>query len=95
MITKLESIDELEALVKGDTILARMPDGFDGQVTFVGNLLQYGPSFIRVMKNQIRSYSGLVPERVENGKVIFSDSEIEPHDYDMNVYRELNREITA
>ncbi len=80
-VQTLERVEEVKALLKGDWVNAVLPDGFHGEICLVGNTLSYGQSFARENGDKIRVYHGLHIERINDGKIIVSDTETEAKDY--------------
>ena len=70
-VRSLEYMEEFKTLKKGDwvnTIISR--EGFNGKICFIGDYLDYGPSFAREIGEEIRVYIGLCLTEFKNKKMV-------------------------
>ncbi len=81
-VQRLESVDEVGALLVGDFINAKLPDGFDGEICLIGNgENNYGvPVFGRMAKNGNGNYAKIYDiskvKKIIDGKMIVSEAKI-------------------
>lgn len=80
-VQKLERVKEIGALLEGDFINVKMPDGFNGEICLVGDrkYSRYNsPIFARMAKNgngnYVILYEGLKLRRIRDGKAIVSET---------------------
>jgi hypothetical protein len=77
-VQRLESIDEVGALLVGDFINAKLPDGFEGEICLIGDNPHYGPSFARMTKNgdgnYVKVYERPKVGKIRDGKMIVSEA---------------------